>query len=442
MSVRKTLGRRASQRRMKLVALATMAAYGTVGSIGALAQQATVEPKSTTAPAQLPVRRFRIASGPLDRALDQFREQSGLKLKLEISMENLTALHSDGVVGLYGNDVAIRQVLQGTGLSFHFVGADTISVGLRDNQTVNVTAALADSVGMAKFTEPLLDTPQTVEVIPEFVLHDEQNRTLMDAVRNVPGISLAAGESGAQGDNLTIRGFTARNDIYLDGIRDFGSYYRDSFNLEQVEVLEGPAGVQFGRGSTGGVINQESKEPTLGKFVNAETEIGTDLTRRLTLDVNEPLPDLVNSAAVRFNAMANEGGVAGRPYDELRRFGIAPSVSLGINQPSKLTVSYFHITESDTPDYGLPWFENGPAHGVSRHAYFGFPDEHYLRTDDDILTLRASHSFDKPTTLICTPSGDGRIIRVMCRLLSRRFARTLVSALQWVAMSVRFQHQL
>jgi catecholate siderophore receptor len=262
-----------------------------------------------------------------------------------------------------------------------------------------VTAALADSVGMAKFTEPLLDTPQTVEVIPEFVLHDEQNRTLMDAVRNVPGISLAAGESGAQGDNLTIRGFTARNDIYLDGIRDFGSYYRDSFNLEQVEVLEGPAGVQFGRGSTGGVINQESKEPTLGKFVNAETEIGTDLTRRLTLDVNEPLPDLVNSAAVRFNAMANEGGVAGRPYDELRRFGIAPSVSLGINQPSKLTVSYFHITESDTPDYGLPWFENGPAHGVSRHAYFGFPDENYLRTDDDILTLRASHSFDKADDL-------------------------------------------
>ncbi len=116
---------------------------------------------------------------------------------------------------------------------------------------------------MTKFTEPLLETPQTVAVVPQFVLHDEQNTSLRDALRNVPGISIAAGESGAQGDNLTIRGFTARNDIFLDGIRDFGSYYRDSFNFEQVEVLEGPAGVQFGRGSTGGVVNQESKVPAV-----------------------------------------------------------------------------------------------------------------------------------------------------------------------------------
>ena len=99
-----------------------------------------------------------------------------------------------------------------------------------------------------------------------------------DAVRNVPGISIAAGESGAQGDNLTIRGFTARNDIFLDGIRDFGSYYRDSFNYDQVEVLEGPAGVQFGRGSTGGIINQESKVPAADRFIHADTEFGTDAT--------------------------------------------------------------------------------------------------------------------------------------------------------------------
>jgi len=78
-----------------------------------------------------------------------------------------------------------------------------------------------------------------VAVVPDFVLHADQNRTLTDAIRNVPGISIAAGESGAQGDNLTIRGFTARNDIFLDGIRDFGSYYRDSFNCHQVKVLEG-----------------------------------------------------------------------------------------------------------------------------------------------------------------------------------------------------------
>ncbi len=114
---------------------------------------------------------------------------------------------------------------------------------------------------MDKFTEPLIETPQSITVVPQFVMQDQGLSTLRDSLRNVPGISLAAGEAGAQGDNLTIRGFTARNDIFLDGIRDFGSYYRDSFNYEQVEVLEGPAGIQFGRGSTGGVINQESKVP-------------------------------------------------------------------------------------------------------------------------------------------------------------------------------------
>ena len=88
--------------------------------------------------------------------------------------------------------------------------------------------------------------------------------------------------AGAQGDNLTIRGFTARNDIFLDGIRDFGSYYRDTFNYEQVEALEGPAGIQFGRGSTGGVVNQESKVPTVQQFAHVQTQFGTDGTRRIT----------------------------------------------------------------------------------------------------------------------------------------------------------------
>jgi catecholate siderophore receptor len=182
---------------------------------------------------------------------------------------------------------------------------------------------------MTKFMQPLLDTPQSVSVVPQFVLHDQGNSTLRDALRNVPGISMAAGESGAQGDNLTIRGFSARNDIFLDGIRDFGSYYRDSFNFEQVEVLEGPAGVQFGRGSTGGVINQESKVPAAQKFVNVETQFGTDATRRITADINEPLPDVAKGTAFRLNAVATEGGVAGRPYAENRRFGVAPSITFG-----------------------------------------------------------------------------------------------------------------
>ena len=381
-------------KRAKLIAMATMAAYAAMSQMDARAQQMVAASVKDPVPAQLPVRRFRIAEGSLSAALDQYRQQSGVTLKLEIPADKLEGFKTQGVIGLYANDSALRQILAGTGLSFKFNGSDSVSIGLHAQDSVEVTSELQDSVTMTKFTEPLLDTPQTVVEIPQFVLKDEQNRTLLDAVRNVPGISIAAGESGAQGDSLTIRGFTARNDIFLDGIRDFGSYYRDSFNLEQVEVLEGPAGVQFGRGSTGGVINQESKMPAVDKFTSVQTQFGTDLTRRVTADINEPLPDVAQGTAFRLNVMADEGGVAGRPFDENRRFGIAPSISFGLNSPTKLTVSYFHLTEDDIPDYGLPWFENGLAHGVNRHSYFGFPDANHLQTNDDILTVKANHTFE------------------------------------------------
>jgi catecholate siderophore receptor len=388
-----------SQRRTRLLAMAAIAGCAAINRNDAKAQQPGGQTGKQPVPAQLPVRRFRITEGPLDAALDQYRQQSGVAITVDIPADKLATFKTPGISGLYANDSALRQLLAGTGLTFKFAGPDAVSIGLHDAQSVDVTSSLPATSTMTKFTEPLLDTPQTIVEVPAFILSDEQNRTLQDAVRNVPGISIAAGESGAQGDNLTIRGFTARNDIFLDGIRDFGSYYRDSFNYEQVEVLEGPAGIQFGRGSTGGVINQESKTPASDPFVNVQTQFGTDLTRRITADINHPLPELAAGSAFRLNAMATEGGVAGRPYAENRRFGLAPSITFGLNSPSRLTLSYFHFTESDTPDYGLPWFENGLAQGVNRHSYFGFPDANYLRTNDDILTLKAGHAFSTGTDL-------------------------------------------
>ena len=121
-----------------------------------------------------------------------------------------------------------------------------------------------------KYSAAALDTPQTISTVPQQVMQEQGVTTLRDALRNVAGISLAAGEGGAQGDNLTIRGFTARNDLFIDGMRDFGSYYRDPFDMQEVEVLQGPSSVTFGRGSTGGVVNQASKTPGLAGFVSGD----------------------------------------------------------------------------------------------------------------------------------------------------------------------------
>ena len=191
--------------------------------------------------------------------------------------------------------------------------------------------------------------------------------TLRDALRNVAGISLAAGEGGAQGDNLTIRGFTARNDLFIDGMRDFGSYYRDPFNTQEVEVLQGPVvghlrpRIDRRRGQSGHARLRDCRG-----FISGDVDFGTDLTRRVALDVDHPLPISAKGAAFRLNVMGDEGNVAGRDVAENRRFGIAPSLALGLGTPTRWTFSYFHQNADDNPDYGIPWLFNGPGAGAAQ----------------------------------------------------------------------------
>jgi catecholate siderophore receptor len=248
-----------------------------------------------------------------------------------------------------------------------------------------------------KFTEPLRDTPQSISVVPRQVIEDQGATSLRDALRNVSGISIAAGEGGAQGDNLTLRGFSARNDIFLDGMRDFGSYYRDSFNYDQVEVLKGPASVMFGRGSTGGVLNQVSKTPGMQRFIDGSFSLGTDITKRATLDMNTPVPVGTGTAA-RLNLMANDSEVTDRDAARYQRFGVAPSVSFGLGTSTRANLSYVHQSEDNIPDYGLPWLFDRPA-PVDRSNFYGFEDHDFLKTGVDIGTARLEHDFNEKFTL-------------------------------------------
>jgi catecholate siderophore receptor len=383
------------------IAAGTLAAYSvTGGTKSALAEKEKTDPGVTSVPeATLPLKKFDIAPGPLDGTIEAYERATGLTIKVVLPAGTLAGFNSPGVVGLYREDEALRLLLDGTGLNYRLEDATTMAIGVQARDTVSVTDSVTNSVSLTKFTEPLLTTAQSITVIPQFVVKDEAVTTLRDTLRNVPGISLAAGEAGAQGDNLTIRGFTARNDIFLDGIRDFGSYYRDTFNYEQVEALEGPAGIQFGRGSTGGVINQESKVPTVQQFADVETMFGTDGTRRVTADLNSRELNAIGGTAFRLNLMGQQSGVAGRDFAEIRRWGIAPSVSIGLNTKTPATLNYVHLQENDIPDYGLPWFNNAVAPGPIRHNYYGFPNENYLQTNDDILTLKVEHEFSPNVNL-------------------------------------------
>ena len=249
-----------------------------------------------------------------------------------------------------------------------------------------------DAPAITRLTEPLLDTPQSIDVISEELLRARAVTNLNEAIRNVPGISIGASEFSWQGNNPSIRGFVARNDMFLDGIRDFGSYYRDPFYLLDIQVLQGPSSILFGRGSTGGVINQSSKSPMLDSFVNGSLVGGTDLTRRGTLDVNMPLPEWGEGVAFRVNAMGHAQNVTGRNVVKQSRFGFAPSLALGLGTPTRLTFSYFDLTASDVPDFGHPWFGTVPV-PVPRQNFYGF-DNDYLKTTTDVGTFKIEHDLN------------------------------------------------
>jgi catecholate siderophore receptor len=296
--------------------LGTVAAYAAVSitkSVPAWAQDtgpnsAKRKPKEQQ---KLTVRRLDIPPGPLDATLKAYEGITGIEVSFSIPAETVAGFQSPGAKGLYTEDQALRALLAGTGLSYQINSDGVVTIAVTAGESVVVNDA-TPQLSLDRYPVPLLDTPQSITTISQAVIHEESATTLRDTLRNAPGISLAAGEGGSQGDNLTLRGFTARNDIFLDGMRDFGSYYRDSFNYQEVEVLEGPSSVTFGRGSTGGVINQESKVPENHPSVVAEGDFGTDITRRFTADINQPLQNLGHGAAVRLNLMGNESNVAER----------------------------------------------------------------------------------------------------------------------------------
>ncbi|HEY5759854.1 MAG TPA: TonB-dependent siderophore receptor [Steroidobacter sp.] len=206
-----------------------------------------------------------------------------------------------------------------------------------------------------KYSQPLLDTPQTIQVIPQTVIRDRAATTLRDVLRNSPGITFQAGEGGGglPGDqNFSMRGSSARNSLFIDGVRDVGSYTRDSFNLQQVEVIKGPTGTMAGRSATTGAINQVAKAPHQGDSQDYSLGYGSDDFKRVSSDINLGLGD---SMAFRLNAMYHDAEVSNRDVVENKRWGIAPSFALGLGTATRFTASALYVDEDNVPDYGLPW---------------------------------------------------------------------------------------
>ena len=240
----------------------------------------------------------------------------------------------------------------------------------------------ANANSVSRLPAELRDIPQSVTVINQAVMQSQGATSLASALRNVPGLTIGGAEGGQIGTNINLNGFSARTDVFLDGARDRAQYYRDTFALDSIEVLMGPSSMLFGRGSTGGVINQVTKKPTLKAADEVQVSASTTGLVRTTVDHNQPLSD---SAAFRVAVMGQQGNATTRDQTELQDYGIAPSLKLGIGTPTQITLTGLLQHNRDMPDYGVPPLNGAPVNVNPKTAY-GFTDD---RTISDIGALGA-----------------------------------------------------
>jgi catecholate siderophore receptor len=216
----------------------------------------------------------------------------------------------------------------------------------------------ADALSSPKFTQPIVDTPQTITVIKKELLQQQAATSLTEALRNTPGVTMQLGENGSTqtGDSINLRGFDTSQSIFVDGIRDLGAVSRDVFNIDQVEVVKGPSGSDIGRGASSAYINLVSKTAQGdAAFATGSLIAGSAERRRVVADLNTPLAVLPGSA-VRLNLMAQDDGVPGRDEVKAKRFGFAPTATFGLGTRVRETVSFLHVTQDNRPDGGVSTF--------------------------------------------------------------------------------------
>lgn len=243
-----------------------------------------------------------------------------------------------------------------------------------------------DPASAMKTVTALKDTPQAVSVITEQQIEDQALHGLADVVRYVPGVGMAQGEGHR--DAPVMRGNASTGDFYTDGIRDDVQYYRDLYNVNQVEILKGPNAMIFGRGGSGGVINRVSKQADGIETRSLSLQAGSEDFYRVQADLGDAINDNV---AYRVNAMAeNAGSFRDGVSRELR--GISPSVAFGLGDNTRMVLSAEYFDDSRTVDRGIPSYQGKPL-TTDRSTFFGDADASFASTDVASFDALIEHDF-------------------------------------------------
>ncbi|GAB3496769.1 TonB-dependent siderophore receptor [Curvibacter fontanus] len=220
------------------------------------------------------------------------------------------------------------------------------------------------AVSATKIEAPLRDIPQTVNVVPQAILRDQAAHSMQDVLKSVPGVGLSTGDG--QRDQVTIRGFTAIADQFVDGLRDDALYFRDLSNIEQVEVIKGPASVLYGRGSSGGLINRITKKPGIDKS-EVGLQIGSWNQVRGEFDLARKDDD--SGMAFRITGAA-ENADSYRSQQFLKRQAVAPSLLLKLSPDTRLLIQAETLSDRRVTDFGIPAYQGAPVN-VPAGTYYG-----------------------------------------------------------------------
>ncbi|MCB1954215.1 MAG: TonB-dependent siderophore receptor [Rhodocyclaceae bacterium] len=204
---------------------------------------------------------------------------------------------------------------------------------------------------IGKGQQELRDIPQSVTVVTEKLMDERDLDTVKEVLKNTAGITFQAAEGGEE--DIRLRGFplAQSGDLYVDGVRDPAFYDRDTFNMDRVEVLRGSASMLFGRGSTGGAVNQVNKSPRLIDENQVDVTLGSHDYRRVVADLNRKTGD---NAAFRINLMhtrADSNG-AGASVDKQ---GVAGAFHWGIGTRDEFQLGFYHLDTNNGINYGIPW---------------------------------------------------------------------------------------
>jgi catecholate siderophore receptor len=234
-----------------------------------------------------------------------------------------------------------------------------------------------------KLALPDQEYPQSTTTLDSQDLESRSDHSLHDALANVPGLTVAAGEGRTTGDQFYIRGFPATTDVYLDGLKDNGYYLRDLYDVDRVEVLRGPSALLFGPGATGGAVNLITNKPTDHWTGSLQADAGLYDFQRISAGIGGPL--IQDTLGMRLDAF-DETSRSFRDHQKFTEYGIAPTLAYHLKTGTTFTLQVAHQFYDGTLDYGIP-FVNGRPAPVNPGTYYGFKDDDFQHNDDTPATL-------------------------------------------------------